>query len=47
MFLEVASLWAYRKENAPVQSLHEKNGAGLRSPLDAPIDAPTAPAGTV
>ncbi|KAJ5101286.1 hypothetical protein NUU61_003508 [Penicillium alfredii] len=47
MFLEVASLWAYRKENTP-QNEHEKNGGAARPPLDAPAGAPApAPAGTV
>lgn len=43
MFLEVAALWAYRKENAA--PAHEKNGAA-RAPLDGPAE-PAAPAGTV
>lgn len=43
--LEVASLWAYRKENPPSQG-HEKNSPGGRQPLDAPADS-QAPAGTV
>lgn len=49
IFLEVASVWAYRKENAA--PVHEKNGApgGPRPPLDAPAEpaASAAPAGTV
>ena len=41
MFLEVAALWAYRKENAPTSMTQEKND-GSRAPLDAPVDpAPT------
>lgn len=51
MFLELASLWAYQKENAGGQTTQEKHEAGARAPLDAPIDAPVrytpAPAGTV
>lgn len=43
MFLEVAGLWAYHKENTT--PAHEKNGAG-RPPLDGPAE-PAAPAGTV
>ncbi|KAF3401937.1 hypothetical protein F1880_009894 [Penicillium rolfsii] len=46
MFIEVASLWAYRKENATVAPIHEKTQPGGRAPLDAPVE-PTAPAGTV
>lgn len=43
MFLEVASLWAYRKEhsNQPVVEKHD----GAHPPLDAP--AGTAPANNV
>lgn len=44
MFIEVAALWAYRKEH-PAAPAHEKNGAG-RAPLDGPAE-PAAPAGTV
>lgn len=41
MFLEVAALWAYRKENAPTSTNQEKND-GTRAPLDAPVGpAPT------
>jgi hypothetical protein len=47
IFLEVAALWAYRKENHSAAPVHEKFGAGgTRAPLDAPAE-PTAPAGTV
>lgn len=42
MFLEVAALWAYRKENAA--PVHEKTGG--RAPHDGPAE-PAAPAGTV
>ncbi|KAJ5727022.1 hypothetical protein N7493_006049 [Penicillium malachiteum] len=44
MFLEVASLWAYRKENTaqPVVEKHD----GTRAPLDAPTET-TAPATAV
>ncbi|KAJ5087191.1 hypothetical protein N7456_010807 [Penicillium angulare] len=38
MFLEVASLWAYRKEN-PTQTVTEKHD-GTRPPLDAPAEVP-------
>ncbi|KAJ5715582.1 uncharacterized protein N7483_012763 [Penicillium malachiteum] len=44
MFLEVASLWAYRKENT-VQPVVEKHD-GTRAPLDAPAET-TAPATAV
>ncbi|CAI7649367.1 unnamed protein product [Penicillium discolor] len=44
MFLEVAALWAYRRENTTVQHTEEdKANAGTCPPLDAPA----APAGTV
>lgn len=42
MFLEVAALWAYRKENNPTPAVQEKN-EGPRTPLDAPVGpAPAA-----
>ncbi|CAI7617107.1 unnamed protein product [Penicillium glandicola] len=45
MFLEVAALWAYRKETTTTQHTEEdKVNAGTRAPLDAPT---SAPAGTV
>ncbi|KAJ5130008.1 uncharacterized protein N7515_006047 [Penicillium bovifimosum] len=47
MFLEVAALWAYRRENNTVQhpvSEEHKVETGSRVPLDAPT---AAPAGTV
>ncbi|KAJ5151606.1 hypothetical protein N7492_009901 [Penicillium capsulatum] len=47
MFLEVASLWAYRKENSTAQPIPEKTVPGARVPLDAPVEHATAPAGTV
>ncbi|KAI9926137.1 hypothetical protein ASPWEDRAFT_622364 [Aspergillus wentii DTO 134E9] len=45
IFLEVASLWAYRRENATPDPHREKNGASHpapagRAPLDAPADRP-------
>lgn len=44
MFLEVAALWAYRRENTTVRHTDaDKGNAGTRPPLDAPA----APAGTV
>jgi len=47
IFLEVAALWAYRKENQSSAPVHEKYGAaGTRAPLDAPVES-TAPAGIV
>ncbi|OOQ83536.1 hypothetical protein PEBR_35407 [Penicillium brasilianum] len=46
MFLEVAGLWAYRKENAAAAPVHEKHEPGARAPLDAPVEQ-SAPAGTV
>lgn len=47
MFLEVAGLWAYRKENAATAApAHEKNEPGARPPLDAPVEQ-NVPAGTV
>ncbi|KAJ5486834.1 hypothetical protein N7530_001134 [Penicillium desertorum] len=42
MFLEVAGLWAYRKENS-THHTNDKANSGNRPPLDAPA----APAGTV
>jgi hypothetical protein len=36
MFLEVAALWAYRKENTPAPAVQEKDN-GTRAPLDAPV----------
>ena len=44
MFLEVAALWAYRKEGS-ARTVHEKHD-GARPPLDAPAD-PAAAASTV
>lgn len=46
MFLEVAGLWAYRKENAVAAPVHEKTAPGTRPPLDAPVEQ-NVPAGTV
>lgn len=46
MFLEVAGLWAYRKENTTTGPGHEKNEPGTRPPLDAPVEQ-NVPAGTV
>ncbi|CAL5871590.1 uncharacterized protein PFLUO_LOCUS5843 [Penicillium psychrofluorescens] len=43
--LEVAALWAYKKENLQ-QPPHEKNGGPARPPMDARVSNP-APAGTV
>lgn len=45
IFLEVASLWAYRRENVTPDPHREKNGASHpapagRAPLDAPADRP-------
>lgn len=57
VFLEVAALWAYRKDTHSAAPGHEKYGAGgTREPLDAPAETTatagttagtTAPAGTV
>ncbi|KAJ6153588.1 hypothetical protein N7470_006547 [Penicillium chermesinum] len=44
-FIEVASLWAYRKENSS-GPVHEKHD-GTRAPLDAPAPAAEQPAATV
>lgn len=47
VFLEVAALWAYRKENTTAEGAvaeEQKVEAGARPPLDAPT---AAPAGTV
>lgn len=42
MFLEVAALWAYRKEANVAPAVQEKND-GTRVPLDAPVGpAPAA-----
>jgi hypothetical protein len=46
MFLEVASLWAYRKETATAAPIAEKTQPGVRPPLDAPVEQ-NVPAGTV
>lgn len=46
MFIEVAGLWAYRRENATAAPIHEKTQPGARAPLDAPVEQ-NAPAGTV
>ncbi|KXG48537.1 uncharacterized protein PGRI_024070 [Penicillium griseofulvum] len=43
MLLEVAALWAYRRENSPNHSTETKVNSGTRPPMDAPA----APAGTV
>jgi hypothetical protein len=46
MFLEVAALWAYRKEtdpNARTTAAEEKIETGTRMPLDAPAPG-TGPA---
>ena len=44
MFLEVAALWAYRKENthAVHQPAVSDKEAGPRQPLDAPAATPAA-----
>jgi hypothetical protein len=47
MFLEVAALWAYRRENTITrQPVVEDKEAGPRQPLDAPAAVP-APATAV
>ncbi|EKV06722.1 hypothetical protein PDIG_68290 [Penicillium digitatum PHI26] len=43
MFLEVAALWANRRENTTPRTEDDKVNSGTRPPLDAPA----APAGTV
>ncbi|KAJ5960741.1 uncharacterized protein N7479_007891 [Penicillium vulpinum] len=45
MFLELAALWAYRRENTNDRSVTEENKANTRT--RPPMDAPAAPAGTV
>jgi len=44
MFLEVAALWAYRRENTTAQQPAVEKEVGPRQPFDAPA---AAPAGTV